>query len=57
VLVAYKLNRLTRSLSDLRILKRLDEIGAKFESLTEHIETTSPAGRMMMQMLGGFCRV
>jgi DNA invertase Pin-like site-specific DNA recombinase len=55
LLVVYKLDRLTRSMSDLlRILKRLDEVGAKFQSLTEHIETTSPAGRMIMQMLGSF---
>jgi DNA invertase Pin-like site-specific DNA recombinase len=55
VLVVYKLDRLTRSLPDLlRILKRLEEREARFESLTEHIETTSAAGRMMMQMLGVF---
>ena len=30
------------------------DAGAGFRSLTEHIDTTIPAGRMLMQMLGGF---
>ncbi len=28
--------------------------GAGFKSLTETIDTTTPAGRMMMQMAGAF---
>jgi DNA invertase Pin-like site-specific DNA recombinase len=55
VLVVYKLDRLSRSLPDLlRIIKRLEEREARFESLTEHIDTISPGGRMMAQMLGVF---
>ena len=55
VLVVWKLDRLSRSLSDLlNILKRLDEVGAGFRSLTEAIDTTTAAGRMMLQMLGAF---
>lgn len=55
VLVVWKLDRLTRSLSDLlQILKRLEEVGAGFKSLTEGVETVTPAGRMMLQMLGAF---
>jgi DNA invertase Pin-like site-specific DNA recombinase len=55
VLVVWKLDRLTRSLSDLlQIIKRLEEAGAGFRSLTEAIDTTTPAGRMMLQMLGAF---
>lgn len=55
VLVVWKLDRLTRSLSDLlRILKTLEEAGAGFRSLTEAIDTTSPVGRMLMQVLGSF---
>jgi DNA invertase Pin-like site-specific DNA recombinase len=54
-LCVWKLDRLSRSLSDmLQILKRLEEIGASFRSLTESIDTSTPAGRMMMQMLGSF---
>jgi DNA invertase Pin-like site-specific DNA recombinase len=55
VLVVWKLDRLTRSLSDLlQIIKRLEEAGAGFRSLTEAIDSTTPAGRMMLQMLGAF---
>jgi DNA invertase Pin-like site-specific DNA recombinase len=55
VLVVWKLGRLSRSLSDLlHILKKLDDAGAGFKSLTESIDTTNAAGRMMMQMLGSF---
>jgi Resolvase, N terminal domain len=55
VLLVWKLDRLSRSLSDLlHILKKLDDAGAGFKSLTEAIDTTTPAGRMMMQMLGSF---
>jgi DNA invertase Pin-like site-specific DNA recombinase len=53
--IVTKLDRLTRSLIDLlSILKKIDAAGAKFRSLGEAIETESPAGRMMMQMVGVF---
>ena len=32
----------------------MDRARAGFRSLTEVIDTTSPAGRMMMQMVGSF---
>jgi DNA invertase Pin-like site-specific DNA recombinase len=35
-------------------MERLDEAKAGFRSLTEAIDTTTPAGRMMMQMVGAF---
>lgn len=55
VLVVWKLDRLSRSLKDLlMILERVSAAGAGFRSLTEAIDTTVPAGRMMMQMLGAF---
>lgn len=55
VLLVWKLDRLSRSLKDLlHIMERLDTAGAGFRSLTEAIDTTLPAGRMMMQMLGAF---
>jgi len=55
VLVVWKLDRLSRSLRDvLAIMDRLSEAGAGFRSLTEAIDTTTPAGRMMMQMVGAF---
>ncbi|HCE24604.1 MAG TPA: resolvase [Hyphomonas sp.] len=53
IVSVWKLDRLSRSLMDLlRIMDRLDKAGAGFRSLTEAIDTTTPAGRMMMQMLG-----
>ena len=55
VLVVWKLDRLSRSLRDvLIIMERLAEAKAGFRSLTEAIYTTTPAGRMMMQMVGAF---
>jgi DNA invertase Pin-like site-specific DNA recombinase len=55
VLVVWKLDRLSRSLRDvLTIMERLAEAKAGFRSLTEAIDTTTPAGRMMMQMVGSF---
>ena len=54
-LVVWKLDRLSRSLKDvLHILERVSEAGAGFRSLTEAIDTTTPSGRMMMQMVGSF---
>src|SRR5947208_7091148 len=55
VLVVWKLDRLSRSLRDvLTIMGRLGGAAAGFRSLTEAIDTTTPAGRMMMQMVGAF---
>lgn len=53
--VVWKLDRLSRSLRDLLfILERISAAGAGFRSLTEAIDTTTPAGRAMAQMLGVF---
>src|SRR5260370_24818866 len=55
VLVVWKLDRLSRSLRDvLTIMERVEERKAGFRSLTEAVDTTTPAGRMMMQMVGAF---
>jgi len=55
VVVVWKLDRLSRSLKDLlHILEKTEAAGANFRSLTEAIDTSGPAGRMMMQMLGSF---
>ena len=55
VLVVWKLDRLSRSLKDLlHILEKIGEAKAGFRSLTEAIDTTTSAGRMMLQMLGAF---
>lgn len=53
VLMVYKVDRLARSLFDLmRVLQLVADAGARFKSLTEPIETTTPAGRLLLQMLG-----
>jgi DNA invertase Pin-like site-specific DNA recombinase len=55
IVVVWKLDRLSRSLKDvLHIMERIAEAGAGFRSITENIDTTTPAGRMMMQMVGAF---
>ena len=56
VVVVWKLDRLSRSLKDmLHIMERIELSGAGFRSLTETIDTTTAAGRMMMmQMVGSF---
>jgi len=55
VIIVWKLDRLTRSLKDLlHLIERIKLAGAGFRSLTEAIDTTTPAGRMMMQMVGSF---
>ena len=55
MIIVWKLDHLSRSLKDLlAILERIDAAGAGFRSLTESIDTTTPAGRMMMQMVGVF---
>jgi DNA invertase Pin-like site-specific DNA recombinase len=51
-LVVYSLSRLARSVRDtLTIADRLDSCGADLVSLSESIDTTSAAGRMIFRML------
>lgn len=53
--IVWKLDRLSRSLKDvLLIMEKIEAASAGFRSLTEAIDTTTPAGRMMMQMIGSF---
>ena len=55
VLVVWTLDRLSRSLRDvLTIMERVQERHAGFRSIKEAVDTTTPAGRMMMQMVGAF---
>ena len=55
VLVVWKLDRLSRSLSDLLfILDKLEHRGVAFKSLTESIDTSTAAGRMIMHVVGAF---
>ena len=52
-LIVWKLDRLGRSLRDLiTMLDDFKQRGIKFRSLTESIDTESPTGRAMWQMIG-----
>ena len=53
VLVVWKLDRLARSLQDLlSLLGKLDAKKCGIRSLSEPIDTETPAGRLMIHMLG-----
>jgi DNA invertase Pin-like site-specific DNA recombinase len=52
-LIVWKLDRLGRSLQDLLvILEKIVAAGATFRSLTEPIDTRTPAGKLMFSVLG-----
>jgi DNA invertase Pin-like site-specific DNA recombinase len=52
-LIVWKLDRLGRSLRDLiHMLDGFKQQGIKFKSLTEAIDTETPTGRAMWQMIG-----
>ncbi len=51
--VVHRLDRLSRNLRDLlAILEKLETAGAKFQSLSEAIDTGTPAGAATLQMAG-----
>ena len=55
LLLVYRVDRLSRSVRGLaQVLEELDEANIAFRSATEPFDTGSPAGRMMVQMLGVF---
>lgn len=55
VLVVWKLDRLSRSLRDLLFtLEAISAAGAGFQSLTNAIDTTTPMGRLTVQVVGAF---
>jgi site-specific DNA recombinase len=55
LLLVYRVDRLSRSVRGLaQILEELDQAKVVFRSATEPFDTGSPAGRMMVQMLGVF---
>lgn len=55
LLLVYRVDRFARSVRGLAgLLEELDAAGVAFRSATEPFDTTTPAGRMMVQMLGVF---
>jgi DNA invertase Pin-like site-specific DNA recombinase len=54
-LLVYRVDRFSRSLRDLTaLLDDLDDAGIVFRSATEPFDTSTPVGRMLVQMLGVF---
>ncbi len=57
VIVLYKIDRLTRSLSDFaKIVEILDKAGASFVSVTQAFNTTTSMGRLMLNVLLSFAQ-
>lgn len=57
LVVFWKLDRLARSLRDLLdIIDRVQAAGASIRSLTEPIDTSTPIGLLLIQVLGGFAQ-
>jgi site-specific DNA recombinase len=55
LLLVYRVDRFSRSVRGLaQLLDELDTAGVAFRSATEPFDTTTAAGRMMVQMLGVF---
>lgn len=57
VLVVWKLDRIARSLTDmLNRIQQIEGVGAGFKSLTEQIDTTTPAGRLLLHVIGSLAQ-
>lgn len=58
VLTVYKLDRIARSMKDLlNILEVVHNVGAKFRSLTEPIDTSSPVGEFIVHVLAAVAQL
>ena len=57
IIVVYKIDRLTRSLMDFsKIVEVLDKHKASFVSITQHFNTTTSMGRLILNMLLSFAQ-
>ena len=55
ILLVYRVDRFARSLKVLvGLLEELERVGVGFRSATEPIDTSTPTGRMLVQLLGVF---
>ena len=57
MLLVYRVDRFSRNLRDMvTLLDELDQAGVVFRSATEPFDTSTPMGRMLVQMLGMFAQ-
>jgi DNA invertase Pin-like site-specific DNA recombinase len=57
MIVVYKIDRLTRSLSDFaRLVERLEQAGCSFVSVTQSFNTSSSMGRLTLNVLLSFAQ-
>ncbi|HEU5046647.1 MAG TPA: recombinase family protein [Rickettsiales bacterium] len=57
IVVVYKVDRLTRSLADFaKIIERFEKHGVSFVSVTQQFNTTTPMGRLMLNVLLSFAQ-
>lgn len=55
--VVWKLDRVGRSLRDLlAFMQKLDDMEIAFKSLTEHFDTSTPTGKVMLAVAGAFAQ-
>ena len=55
LLLVYRVDRFSRNIGQLgALIEELDKASVAFRSVSEPFDTSTPAGRMMMQMLGVF---
>jgi site-specific DNA recombinase len=58
IVVVYKVDRLTRSLTDFaKLVELFDQHGVSFVSITQSFNTTSSMGRLTLNVLLTFCPV
>ena len=54
-IVVLKLDRLGRSLKDIiELFNKFNDLGLKFKSITENIDTTTPAGKLLFHLTASF---
>lgn len=57
MVVVYKIDRLTRSLTDFaKLVERFDEVGASFVSVTQQFNTSTSMGRLTLNVLLSFAQ-